>query len=161
MSTSTPTSRQSGSVFVGRFSLVHSLRRRCGRFRLQCIQPGPDGRLGAANASEDRAGGRFRCPACGGGRRNGGLSQGYSDPHAGRRRAHCHQFNEGDLVQAGDLVATIDDRPYRAALAAAQAQLARDRAMLAVAERELARAQTLLRQKCYVCPNRRPAIGRG
>ncbi len=55
-------------------------------------------------------------------------------------------FEEGDLVRAGALLATIDDRPYRAALAAAKAQLARDRALLAAAERELARAQALQRQ---------------
>ena len=35
-------------------------------------------------------------------------------------------FAEGDLVRRGQLLATIDDRPQRAALEAARAQLARD-----------------------------------
>jgi multidrug efflux system membrane fusion protein len=40
-------------------------------------------------------------------------------------------FTEGDDVTRGQLLFTIDPRPYRAALAAAEAQLARDRALAA------------------------------
>ncbi|MBB3237017.1 efflux RND transporter periplasmic adaptor subunit [Phyllobacterium endophyticum] len=55
-------------------------------------------------------------------------------------------FNEGDLVAKGQLLATIDDRPYRAALESAQAQLARDRAQLKSAESDLGRAKALRQQ---------------
>lgn len=48
-------------------------------------------------------------------------------------------FAEGDFVQRGQLLATIDDRAQRAALAAAEAQLARDTAQLRAAELDLAR----------------------
>ncbi len=50
---------------------------------------------------------------------------------------------EGDIVRKGDLVATIDDRLFRSALQAAQAQLARNQALLRAAERELERSQRL------------------
>jgi RND family efflux transporter MFP subunit len=50
---------------------------------------------------------------------------------------------EGDTVRRGDLVATIDDRLFRAALQAAQAQLARNQALLRAAERELERGRQL------------------
>lgn len=53
-------------------------------------------------------------------------------------------FAEGDLVRRGQLLATIDDRPQRAALEAAQAQLARDAAQLRAAELDLARYQSLV-----------------
>lgn len=53
-------------------------------------------------------------------------------------------FAEGDLVRRGELLATIDDRPQRAALDAAQAQLARDSAQLRAAELDLARYQSLV-----------------
>ncbi|MDQ0472009.1 efflux RND transporter periplasmic adaptor subunit [Labrys wisconsinensis] len=56
-------------------------------------------------------------------------------------------FEEGDHVQAGQLIATIDDRAYRAALAAAEAQLSRDRAQLRLAELDLERSRTLLERK--------------
>jgi len=53
-------------------------------------------------------------------------------------------FAEGDLVRRGQLLATVDDRPQRAALEAAQAQLARDSAQLRAAELDLARYQSLV-----------------
>lgn len=53
-------------------------------------------------------------------------------------------FAEGDLVRRGQLLATIDDRPQRAALEAARAQLARDAAQLRAAELDLARYQSLV-----------------
>ena len=53
---------------------------------------------------------------------------------------------EGQLVKAGDLIAQIDSRPYEAALAQAQAQLAKDTATYQQAQADLARYQTLNRQ---------------
>ncbi|MGH9408190.1 MAG: efflux RND transporter periplasmic adaptor subunit, partial [Vicinamibacterales bacterium] len=49
------------------------------------------------------------------------------------------KFNEGDDVKAGDLLFTIDPRPYQAALQQAQANLTHDDAMLAQANAQLAR----------------------
>lgn len=53
-------------------------------------------------------------------------------------------FAEGDLVRRGQLLAMIDDRAQRAALAAAEAQLARDAAQLRAAELDLARYRSLV-----------------
>lgn len=50
---------------------------------------------------------------------------------------------EGDAVRTGDLLATIDDRLFGAALQAAQGQLARNQALLKAAERELERSRRL------------------
>jgi multidrug efflux system membrane fusion protein len=55
-------------------------------------------------------------------------------------------FREGQDVSKGDLLAEIDPRPYQAALAQAQGQLARDQAMLKDAQLDLARDQTLVAQ---------------
>ncbi|MFC3325200.1 efflux RND transporter periplasmic adaptor subunit [Mesorhizobium cantuariense] len=55
-------------------------------------------------------------------------------------------FKEGQGVSKGDLLAQIDPRPYQAALAQAQGQLARDQAMLKDAQLDLARDQTLVTQ---------------
>jgi len=55
-------------------------------------------------------------------------------------------FTEGQLVKQGDFIAQIDPQPYQAALAAAQAQLAKDQALLAQAENNLARYQALAKQ---------------
>ncbi|UQY42884.1 MdtA/MuxA family multidrug efflux RND transporter periplasmic adaptor subunit [Erwinia sp. PK3-005] len=52
-------------------------------------------------------------------------------------------FQEGQQVEAGQLLAEIDPRPYQVALAQAQGQLARDKATLANAQRDLARYQKL------------------
>src|SRR6516164_3560518 len=54
-------------------------------------------------------------------------------------------FKDGDIVSKGDLLFTIDPRPYEIRLAQANAQLETASARLALAERELARAQTLAR----------------
>jgi RND family efflux transporter MFP subunit len=52
-------------------------------------------------------------------------------------------FRDGQLVKAGDLLFTIDRRPFQIALAQAQAGLAQAKATLAFAESDLARAQGL------------------
>jgi len=48
-------------------------------------------------------------------------------------------FTEGQQVNAGDLLAEVDPRPYQVALTQAQGQLAKDQATLANARRDLAR----------------------
>ena len=55
-------------------------------------------------------------------------------------------FQEGQMVKQGDFLAQIDPRPYQAALALAQAQLAKDSALLDQAQADLARYQTLEKQ---------------
>jgi multidrug efflux system membrane fusion protein len=55
-------------------------------------------------------------------------------------------FQEGQMVKQGDFLAQIDPRPYEAALALAQAQLAKDSALLDQAQADLARYQTLEKQ---------------
>jgi len=52
-------------------------------------------------------------------------------------------FQEGQVVQAGDLLAEIDPRPFQVQLAQAQGQLARDEALLANAKVDLARYRAL------------------
>ncbi len=55
-------------------------------------------------------------------------------------------FREGQTVSAGDLLATIDPRPFRAQLAQAEGQLARDEAILSNARVDLDRYRLLLAQ---------------
>jgi multidrug efflux system membrane fusion protein len=55
-------------------------------------------------------------------------------------------FQEGQLVKQGDFLAQIDSRPYEAALAQAQAQLAKDSALLDQAQADFTRYQTLQKQ---------------
>jgi membrane fusion protein, multidrug efflux system len=52
-------------------------------------------------------------------------------------------FKDGDIVQKGDLLFTIDPQPYEIALAQATAQLGVATAHLELAERQLARAKDL------------------
>ena len=63
-------------------------------------------------------------------------------------RAPCRAFGftEGQTVKAGDFIAQIDPRPYEAALAQAQGQLAKDQALLGQAQGDLARFQQLAKQ---------------
>jgi multidrug efflux system membrane fusion protein len=56
-------------------------------------------------------------------------------------------YREGDTVHQGDLLAEIDDGPYRAAMAQAEGQLVRDQATLENARIDLARYQELVPQK--------------
>jgi multidrug efflux system membrane fusion protein len=55
-------------------------------------------------------------------------------------------FREGQVVRAGDLLAELDSRPYAAALAQAEAQLARDQALFKNAQLDLERYKTLFQQ---------------
>jgi multidrug efflux system membrane fusion protein len=55
-------------------------------------------------------------------------------------------FKEGQDVNAGDLLAQVDPRPYQVALEQAQGQMARDRALLENAKTDLARYQGLVAQ---------------
>src|SRR5882762_2690928 len=52
-------------------------------------------------------------------------------------------FQDGQMVKAGDLLFTIDRRPFQIALAQTQASLAQARATLAFAESDLTRAKGL------------------
>jgi RND family efflux transporter MFP subunit len=52
-------------------------------------------------------------------------------------------FQDGQMVKEGDLLFTIDRRPFQIALAQTQASLAQAKATLAFAESDLARAQGL------------------
>ncbi|WP_244648132.1 MULTISPECIES: efflux RND transporter periplasmic adaptor subunit [unclassified Lentimonas] len=55
-------------------------------------------------------------------------------------------FNEGSLVQEGDVLYRIDDRPYQANLERVRAQLQRSEAALAKAQRDVARLRPLYEQ---------------
>ena len=55
-------------------------------------------------------------------------------------------FAEGQMVKKGDFIAQIDPRPYQAALAQAQGQLAKDQALLAQHQGDLARYEALNKQ---------------
>jgi multidrug efflux system membrane fusion protein len=55
-------------------------------------------------------------------------------------------FEEGQTVRAGDPLFAIDPRPFRAALAQAEAQLARNQALLAKAEADITRYAGLVKQ---------------
>src|SRR5947208_437046 len=56
-------------------------------------------------------------------------------------------FQDGQLVKQGDLLFTIDRRPFETTVAQARAQLAQARANLAFAENDLARGSQLVRDK--------------
>src|SRR5271166_6684609 len=55
-------------------------------------------------------------------------------------------FEEGQTVKKGDFIAQIDPRPYQAALAQAQGQLAKDQALLGQAQSDLSRYEALSKQ---------------
>lgn len=57
---------------------------------------------------------------------------------------HVH-FKEGQDVKTGDLLLTIDPRPFEVALQEAEARLARDAALAEKAERDLQRYRTLIK----------------
>jgi len=56
-------------------------------------------------------------------------------------------FKDGDTVKQGDLLFTIDRRPFQTALEQARANLAQARANLAFTESDLGRAQQLVRDR--------------
>jgi multidrug efflux system membrane fusion protein len=61
-------------------------------------------------------------------------------------------FKEGDLVQAGQLLATIDPTSYQAQLNQAEGQLAQDQSQLANARVDLARYEKLLKNNAISEP---------
>ena len=69
-------------------------------------------------------------------------------------------FREGQEVKRGDLLFTLDPRPYQAALAQAQSAVARDRAKLLDAESN-ARRLTELAQKEYVTAQQAESARKG
>lgn len=55
-------------------------------------------------------------------------------------------FKEAQYVKTGDVLASVDARPYQLALAQAEGQLQKDLALLQNAERDLGRYETLIRK---------------
>jgi multidrug efflux system membrane fusion protein len=55
-------------------------------------------------------------------------------------------FTDGQLVKAGDLLMTVDQRPFQAAADQARADLARAKSQADLTQADLARAETLLQQ---------------
>ena len=66
-------------------------------------------------------------------------------------------FTDGAVVQKGQLLFTIDPRPFEAEAARAQSQLAAIKARADLAQSELARAKTLARFAGDLAPGVRPA----
>ncbi|HPC81741.1 MAG TPA: efflux RND transporter periplasmic adaptor subunit [Thermoanaerobaculaceae bacterium] len=66
-------------------------------------------------------------------------------PRVGGELLRVH-FDEGQPVAAGQVLFTIDPRPYEAALREAEARLARDQALLYKAETDVARYEDLVRR---------------
>lgn len=60
---------------------------------------------------------------------------------------HEVRYTEGREVAKGDVLFVIDQRPYRAALAQAEAELARAKAQAALADSEVVRARKLLESR--------------
>jgi membrane fusion protein, multidrug efflux system len=56
-------------------------------------------------------------------------------------------FRDGQLIKKGDLLFTIDQRPYKLAVDAARADIARARAQVSLADNELDRAEGLTRNQ--------------
>jgi RND family efflux transporter MFP subunit len=56
-------------------------------------------------------------------------------------------FTDGQLVKVGDLLFTLDQRPFKAALDQARADLARAKSQADLTAADLTRAQTLIQQK--------------
>ena len=73
-------------------------------------------------------------------------------PQVGGTLTGIH-FKDGDIVRKGDLLFTIDSRPYEIKLAQAKAQLETATARLVLADRELNRAQELERNNAGTVQN--------
>jgi multidrug efflux system membrane fusion protein len=56
------------------------------------------------------------------------------------------QYQEGDMVRAGDLLVEVDPRPYQAQLTQFEGQLIKDQAALDNARTDLARYETLIKE---------------
>ena len=67
-------------------------------------------------------------------------------PQVSGRITQIH-FADGADLKTGDLLFTIDPRPYRAQLAAAEANLAQSKAVLDLAKLEFERSKSLLEKK--------------
>ena len=70
-------------------------------------------------------------------------------------------FTEGQMVKAGDILAQIDPRPYKAAYDQAVGQLERDKATLANAQVDLKRDQALLCRQGGLATGAGDAAGAG
>src|SRR5262249_16552891 len=61
-------------------------------------------------------------------------------------------FTDGQTVKAGDVLSTIDPRPFEIAVEAARAEVARARAQIAVTGNDLERAEQLTPSKVLTQP---------